>query len=612
MRHSKRILYLMTAFLTALATILGVSQLQTDLLSFQISSGENIQSIRLWQREDGRYYVFLPSYAKMEDVRICLHTDEPVSMHNVNLEDGMQCTPFSEGVVYLLSYPAGRGYKQQEIMFIQSAKVAAMYIQTQNGSMRRIHADKKNQESGTVALYNPDGTLDFSGRIASLHGRGNNTWMDYEKKPYSMKLEDNANLLNLGSAQKWVLLANADDLSHMRNKIVLDFAKGVGLQYAPDAQWVDLYLNGEYAGLYLLSERNEVHPERVKQSEREGFLVSVEKRDRILAQEYPYISTDEAQYLRVHHPESPSDSQLQKLESIWQSVERAILAEDDIDPITGKTWMQQIDVDSWVKKYLIEEMFGNIDACFISQFFYCDGNCEESKIYAGPVWDYDHAMGSKPVWQLAAPNMLYGNRYDVNESFYTPWFYNLYRKNLFYERMTELYQYEFQPLLEEFLNVRLMEYSEQITKASLLDRVRWNAVGVSFRDQIEYLQNYMRERSRFLHRIWIEQEPYCLVKADDARGGFYGYYAVFPGEKLSALPVFESTETREFLGWYHCDTGEPFCVTEPVFRDTEICARWKIDPGLSRAGIVKRIPLVIFLLLFLALLYFERKRTAME
>lgn len=601
-------LYLISAVLMLFVVILCAEQKTEAILSFQISTGTDAESISLWKQGGGRCYVFLPAYAKLEDVTIRLHTDVPISLNGLELKSEMDCASFSEEKPYVLSYKAWGKDKQEELVFLRSANVATMYIETQSGTMDYIHREKGSKECGTVTLYWPDGKMAYFGKAESIQGRGNVTWTDFAKKPYSLKLSEPSDLLNLGKAQKWVLLANADDPSNLRNKIVYDFADHVGLRYAPDSDWVDLYLNGEYEGLYLLSERNEVHPERVNISEKGSFLVSMEKRDRVIVQNYPYISTVAAQYLRVHDPVDPSPDQLQELEKTWQSVESAILADEDVDPVTGKSWMEQIDLDSWVKKYLIEEIFGNVDACFISQFFYCDGNDVEQKIYAGPVWDYDHAMGSESQWQLLAPNTLYGNRYHMRDGFDTPWFHALYQKEAFYERMMELYQQDFLPRLNGFLSGDMKIYCEQIAQAHRLNQVRWNLGEVDIYEKAKYLQTFLSERIAFLNRIWIDQMPYYLVKVDNASGGIYGYYAVFPGEKLSALPVLDDTEISEFLGWYDSDTDEPVSPDSPIYRDVAIYAKWHNKYLLNIGWIVKRIPLLTLGIIFLILLIFDLKR----
>lgn len=606
------ILYSMTALFLTLIVFLCAAQGQGEILSFQITSGEYSHSVALWKNENGQYYVFLPSYAELEHVRVTVHTGNPVYLNDVELEDGMTCAPFSDGIAYRFSFFAWGRYRQGEITFLRSANVAAMYIDTQTGSMDLIHAEKGNRESGTMTLYRPDGTREYAGKIASIRGRGNSTWIWHEKKPYSIELIDEVDLLNLGSAQKWVLLANAKDPSHLRNKVIYDFAARAGLPYAPGSDWVDLYLNGEYAGLYLLCERNEVHPQRVNLADNGSFLVSMEDPVRLAEQNYPYVSTDAELYLRIHDPENPSSDQLRELKNIWQSVENAILAEDDRDPVTGKTWLEQIDLDSWVKKYLMEEIFGNVDACFYSQYFYCDGRDGERKIYAGPVWDYDQTMGLQSVWQLAEPNTLYANRYDVKAGYVTPWFAVLYQKDVFYERMLAVYQQDFLPLLTGFLKEYVEACGKQIAQAYVLDQVRWNLGTSEIREDVEYLQNFMQQRIAFLNRIWIEKVPYHMVKVDNAKGGNYGYYAVFSGETLRELPVFADTQTWKFLGWYDSDTEEAITSADPIYDDMTVLASWQEKPLFWIGRIAKAMPLLVLGILLLLLLKIDQKRVKMD
>lgn len=600
-------LYLMTV-LMLIVVFLGMVSLEEEILSFQVASKDSVQSVSVWEDKKGRFHVFLPSYAKLEDIRVDLHRDGPVSINGRKLTEGMTCIPFSEEKIYQISYTAWGRQRSKEIVFLRSENIAAMYISTQSGSMDFIHKEKGNQESGCLALYLPDGTLAYSGEISSIQGHGNSTWTGYEKKPYSIHLTETADLLGLGSAQNWILLANARDPSQMRNKVIYDFAEQVGMQYTPGSDWVDLYVNGEYAGLYLLSERNEVHPERVDISAEGSFLVSMEMQKRIMAQNYPYISTASNQYLRVHYPDDPTPSQLKRMEETWQSLENAILAQDGTDPRTEKSWQEPIDMDSWVKKYLLEEIFGNADACYLSQFFYCNG---EGKLYAGPAWDYDLSMGLKSVWQLTAPNGLYANRPAAKEGYATPWFHSLCKKDAFHQRMVELYRKDYLPLLNGFLNEHIQTCSGRIARAFALNQIRWGLEQTDIRKEAEYLQHFMQERIVFLNRIWLGGAPYYLVQADNAMGGNYGWYAVCPGETLTTLPVLQDPDNWSFLGWYSAATGEPFSFAEPVKGDAHLYAKWESKPALWLGRFAVITPILVLGISFGMLLHldFRRNRT---
>lgn len=472
--------------------------------------------------------------------------------------------------------------------------IPSMYIDTSSGSMKYIHAKKGNEESGNLRIYDADDTLAYEGKLDSLNGRGNSTWEFYEKKPYSLQLTGEADLLGMGKAQKWILLANAGDASHMRNKIVYDFSQEFQLEYSPESRWVNLYLNGEYQGLYLLCERNEVHTARVDVPVETGFLVSSDMQERVVSQGNPCITTELNQALRVHYVPA-SENALNDLQVKWQSIENAIMTEDGIDPLTGKSWQELIDLDSWVRKYLIEEVFGNFDAAFLSQYYYSDGK-ENSKVFAGPVWDFDYSMGCISAWQIETPNALFADRLHVKPGYDTPWYDALCRKTEFRTRMLELYRYEFLPLLSDFLDNRIDEYVQQIQNAVQADYVRWS-VQSDVHSEAEYIKQYLTARVSFLNSIWLEEEEYCVVSADSTMGNNYGYYYVKPGNTVSDLKMLADNEYQSFLGWYYADTDELFDPERPIYEDVQIYAKWQDTSGKKMGQLIKLIPLGIVAIL---------------
>ena len=584
MTMGKRTVYFMSAVLLAVVLLLcavSTHWQKTDLMSFRIPSGDGVQTISLWEKEDGNFYVFLPSYAGPDGVKIHLHTGNPVQINGITVAEEMDCSPFSLGTPYAISWCAwGKSY-QREVTFLQSANVPAMYIDTQSGNMDYIHREKGNKEEGRIALYRKDGMPEYSGTLKSIQGRGNYTWNYYDKKAYSLKLSEGADLLGLGEAQKWILLANAGDLTNMRNKIVYEFAEAVGLAYSPDCTWVDLYLNGEYTGLYLLSERNEVHQQRVDIPADGSILVSQEVADKLVEQSIPFVTTDAQQAFRIHYPLKADADEKNRIQAVLQSVENAILSEDGIDTVTGKHWTQLIDLESWVKKYLIEELFGNGDAGAISQFFYLDAGDRDGKLYAGPVWDYDRTMGNPVAWQLLSPRTFYANRTHANSGYPTPWLSSLYQKPLFYQSIRDLYQQEFRPRLEMLLHRGIYEYAGQITQAAEMNDVRWFTQDENFHTERNAILEYMNARLAVFDAVWMEERPYFRVRASHDPAANYVNYIVFQGESLENIHVFEGTETMRFVGWYYQDTGEPFDPQRPITEDMELYAKWQNKSVLS-------------------------------
>ena len=186
----------MTALFLIVIGLFCIVTEEDSLLSFQAWSGDNCETINLWKQEDGHFYVFLPSYAELERVTVVSHTASSVSINQIKLENGMHCACFSAGVPYTFSYCICGMPRQGEILFLKSSNIASMHLETQSGTMNYIHGAKGNKETGTMRLLLPDGELAYSGEIKSIQGRGNGTW-EFEKKPYSIKLAEEADLLQV-------------------------------------------------------------------------------------------------------------------------------------------------------------------------------------------------------------------------------------------------------------------------------------------------------------------------------------------------------------------------------------------------------------------------------
>lgn len=559
MRYGKLMVCLFTALFLAVAVFFWAQEPEPKTappVSVTVSAQGGTQNIRCWENEDGAYFFFLPSYAELSQVQLHIQTGQTASIDGRQLTEGMSCEDFQWNTAYDLTCGAGEEQQQFPLTFVRSEHVSAMYVDVFSGSMEYIHKEKGNAESGTIRLYTAEGELDHGGALESIQCRGNVTWALCDKKSYSMKLSDGADLLGMGQAQKWILLANAFDATHLRDKTVYDFARTIGLAYSPESQWVDLYLNGEYAGLYLLSERNEVDPQRVDIGAEDSFLVSAEIESRLVSQHYPYVSTDSGIALRIHHAAVSSEA----LETQWQSIENAIVSEDGTDPVSGKHWTELIDLDSWAKKYLIEEIFGNLDAS-ISQFFYYDSSL--GKVYAGPVWDYDSSM----AWSV--PEVFFANTPHQSGNAEPFWYYHLYRKETFYDRVVTLYETLCLPALTDLLENGFAEAQAFLRQAAAMDRIRWP--GPAAATETEAVRKYLEARVGFLNSLWLENVTYCTVYVDPGTEESCVSYAVLPGGSLPSLSVYE--ESPYFLGWYRADTDTPFDVTQPIYEDLDIYAR---------------------------------------
>ena len=586
----------------------GYNKEENQKMPFKVtvSSSGREEEIKCWMDEQ-IYYVFLPAYANLKDTQININTSSDIYINDVEVHEGMCCDIFELNTPYQILLYDWPITIVREMMFVKSENLSTMFIDTKYGDTERLHSSKAYKEEATIRTYHCNGSVDYSGELSSISGRGNATWEDYEKKPYGIELVENVSLLDMGSAQEWVLLANAADPSNLRNKIVLDLAQQTGLCYSSDSQWVDLFLNGEYVGLYLLCEKNEVHPERVAISESGSFLVSVEQETRLKSQDIPHVVTQEKQALRIHYPSKVSDTEKNEILAYWQTIENALLADNGVDTESGKSWLDLIDLGSWARKYLLEEIVGNWDACYISQYFYCDGYKNGAKVFAGPAWDYDRTLGNTS-WQFQRTNALYAQRLHVKGEYDTPWFHELYKKTEFYDRVVCEYKEVFIPALNQLMNNYIPEYVEYIAVAHQMDHLRWKNNNDIVEDA-KYICNYISERMAFLSDLWINGQTYYFIQADPGFNQFYAYIAVKPSENVDDLRQLTDSNTSKFLGWYYTDTKEIFDSTKPINENVSIYAKWYGIPTWWKERLVDGIPVIILTSMFFCVFAIFCKRS---
>lgn len=553
MRNSRMIVVFMTLLLslTVAAVMYCQERLDDTLFSVIVTMDGRSETIKYWELDD-TCYVILPSGADPEQCALSINPKFPVWIAEERVHSGTVCAefPFSEELpLYYRKWGTDYG---QSVCFYQSANVPALFIDTASGSMDYIHKEKGNAESGKLRLYRQDGTLDCDAQISAINGRGNSTWTAH-KKPYSLELAQKEDLLDMGEAKKWILLADAYDHTHMGNKMCYDLAAKAGCAYTPECRWVDLYLNGNYVGLYLLSERIEVDAQRVDIPESGSFLISKERPDRAFGRSYASFFSRREYFYRIHHAGMEEEG----IRQIWQSVEDAIFAEDGIDPRTGKSWEELIDVDSWARQYLICDSFMDCDAGHLSKFFYYDPRSD--LVFAGPLWDMDAIYYGFYGYSI---NLLASGRRFAADWGKETMFYRLSQKDSFRQTVNRLYREEFRPLLLELAETGMDQYLEQIHSSSNLNNILWDICYTE--DIVLDRKNWLLERIAFFDEYLGSEDDYCLISLLTADQGLWRSFAVRRGETADFL-------ISQGITWQDYETGEPFDVTVPVTYDWVIC-----------------------------------------
>lgn len=558
-------LFFFTVFLL-FVSVYWAFETDVALPRFVVPSQDETEAkeVSIFDAGNGSCYVFLPSYADMGQVTISCPSGDRFSLDDITLYDGMSCAGFALETPYAFSV---NGQETSSLWFYQSENLAAMFIDTDSGSMEYIHKDQSYEESSTVKLYTPEGRIDYSGGPCTLKGRGNSSW-GFDKKPYSLTLDAEESLLDMGKAGNWVLLANANDETNLNNKLVYDLAARVGFPWTPDSRWVDLYLNGEYSGLYLLTEKVEVRESRLNIDADAGdFLCKIDLEERWTTLRNPFL-TQSGRTVEINHPRLLTGAEADRIESLTNQLEKALLSGEDLRASA------LLDLDSWICRYLIDEISANIDSDSASSYFYYD----DGVFFAGPVWDYDIALGNSTRNQEA--HAFIARHPDTLQTTASPYYRALYANESFHTRMKEIYRTAFLPVLQQMINGEIDALSASIRKASQSNSIRWRAMFDNVQSWYPYAVrtpadtvNYLTRRVDFLNSAWLGNEDYCTVQFRPAHTSSSWSISLKRGSILNTT-YLDTVSTV----WIDAATGNRFDFSQPVFRDTILLRQTEPEP----------------------------------
>ncbi|MCL1787612.1 MAG: CotH kinase family protein, partial [Defluviitaleaceae bacterium] len=125
---------------------------------------------------------------------------------------------------------------------------------------------RTQRQNGSLTLVSDTAAFNFTNENISVRGRGNTTW-NYggEKLPLRIRFDAPRTFLDSDYAHReWILLANHFDRSLLRNHGAF-YLSGLlgGMPWTPFSRFVHLYINGEYYGVYELTEERDIAPGRV-------------------------------------------------------------------------------------------------------------------------------------------------------------------------------------------------------------------------------------------------------------------------------------------------------------------------------------------------------------
>ena len=390
------------------------------------------------------------------------------------------------------------------------------------------YANKQYVEKGDILVLNENGEIVLEDTMERFKVRGNLT-SELAKKPFTFTLSMSESLCGMYSSKYWNLLANATDYSHIRNKLMLDWANELSERYTPSGEYVDLFVNGEYQGLYLLTETMEISEDRVNCDIDNSVMLEMEL-DYRAETERNYVYTEREHYWVVHEELPLLEEKSKAIASYLNEIESALYSENGRGKITGRSLEQLLDFDSWTDTWLLKEISSDHDLGVTSQFALVENWQEKSILIAGPEWDFDGTLGNGMIpWSRNPRNLVTAiwNTKGIKSVNQNKWLSKMYENEAFRTLLIKKYQEKIQPKIEKLLEVEIDEYVRSIQRAAILDSLRWIGNGEYYNfdssyelnleesenyfvkydvlDQhVDIVKDFLKEKNSFLSQLWIE------------------------------------------------------------------------------------------------------------
>ena len=451
-----------------------------------------------------------------------------------------------------------KGGSLGSVTILRGSDIPALFFTVDEKQLKKVNGSKNEIiREGRVIVREADGTVSYDGALEHLKGRGNNTF-SYSKKPYEFKLAKKADLGGMGKGKTWILLANYLDVSLLRNQMILDLSKEVGIPCAVDCQQADIWFNGVYQGLYLMTEKVQIKSNRVNITDLEertetvndqpldsypafdlkdgflpimcgfeipndpeditgGYIAVIEKPHRLNSSRRPGIRTEKQLSVRIKEPTCPSLAQVNYFGKLINDMHNAILSGDGVNPDTGKHYSEYLDVTSFARKYLIEEVSKNYDAVSGSQYFFKDSDVVDPLIYAGPSWDYDLSCGNMQS-RGESPEGDYMIKLRVGP---TNLYSQLGKHEEFLEQVGKNWREVFRPAVAVLMGESpatgksglrsLDEYESWLKASAAMNSARWGnsnkvsaRAGKDFISGVKALKTWIRKRIDYLDKRYAQ------------------------------------------------------------------------------------------------------------
>ena len=386
-----------------------------------------------------------------------------------------------------------------------SGTLPVLYIQTENNTPITSKEDYL-QATYYLDAMGIDGYESIGSASAPLtmeiKGRGNYSWTGFDKKPYRIKLADKQPLLGIKKSKHFALLAHADDSNDrkgfMRNAVGFELSRMIGMTYTPDARPLEVVLNGDYIGLYFLTEHIRVDKDRVNIVEQEdeetdnekitgGWLVEIDNYD-----DDPHITIKEGgkttMWITYKTPEVLSPQQEQYLIEQMKLIDNLVYGDKNSEEL----W-NYLDMDALAKFYIVQELTDNYESFHGSCYLHKELG-ENEKWYFGPVWDFGSSFNRDKSQYMYQGDVWHNH-----------WIPEICKFPAFMDRVKEIWNEFYNGDYNNIYNF-IDTHENLIAQAAVKDKERWSQYHGSqtIGTYIERTTNVLRKNAEWLNEQWKE------------------------------------------------------------------------------------------------------------
>lgn len=407
------------------------------------------------------------------------------------------------------------------------AALPRLVIETRNSApitSKEVYVDAVFRLS---RLAQPDQVDVVNGRI---RGRGNSTW-GQPKNPYKVQFSNDASyarvadVLGMPRNRNWALLADYFDRSLLRNQVALSLGNSSafrdGLKWTPSGQHVEVWLNGDYVGVYLLTEDIRIDPARlaIRRMSTDpaagevdgGYIAEVDQRLDCYAGDVLDLQLVTPQAVPICI-DTPDETAITPQQLAWIKAELLRVEAD----LYGLRRLDGLNLPSFADWYLVQELLRNNDALFVSSDFLWKDSARAADpadrlVNMGPLWDFDRAAG----------NVNYNDNWMVDGCWvskdYLPnWFAALFQSPQFVELTLSRWHAKRQAI-GSYLTGALAAYSRRVGPAARRNFERWPVLGVpltnyytftTHEQEVQYLSDFLMHRLTWLDMAYRDAHSF--------------------------------------------------------------------------------------------------------